>query len=101
MIGLGFSELPEREEEFNSLETDMDSNEKWYSVKEVSGILRVDRETVRRWILNQELEALVLPFRGSNRIRIYQSRRVSETALTRFIESRLTTRTEYRRRRAA
>jgi excisionase family DNA binding protein len=79
----------------------MDANEKWYSVKEVAAYLEVDRETVRRWILDGELEVFEFPCRSSNRIRIYVSRRVSRTELLRFIKSRTTERTVYRRRRAA
>jgi excisionase family DNA binding protein len=79
----------------------MDANEKWYSVKEVAAHLEVDPETVRRWILDGELEAFEFPCRSSRRPRIYISRRISRTELLRFIKSRMTERIERKRRRAA
>jgi predicted site-specific integrase-resolvase len=76
-------------------------SEKWYSVKEVAGILRVDRETVRRWIIGGWLRVLELPHESPFRHRVYISRRVSGSELERLIRIRTTELNEVRRHRAA
>lgn len=68
----------------------MDSNEKWYSVKEVAGVFEVSCDSVRRWIMRGKLRAFLMPGQSSRRKRIYQSFRISESELARFIRSQMT-----------
>ena len=59
--------------------------EKWYSVKEVAGILGFSEDTVIRQINRGFLKAFVLPGRSEKRRRIYKSRRVLGRDLSRYI----------------
>ena len=58
--------------------------EKWYSVKEVAGILSVSVDTVRRWIRRGLLRAFKMPVRSNKRIRRYECFRISDRDLGRF-----------------
>jgi excisionase family DNA binding protein len=55
------------------------SPEDLLTVREVAKQLRVDDSTVRRWIRNGVLEAIILPRRGAGRI--YRIRRSTLDAL--------------------
>jgi excisionase family DNA binding protein len=55
----------------------MDSDEKWYSVKEVAARLSVGCDSVRRWIKRGRLKAFKMPSLSSKRKRIFESFRVS------------------------
>ena len=68
----------------------MDSNEKWYAVKEVGARLSVSRDSVSRWIERGQLRALRLPGQSSKRKRVYISYRISESDLQRFERERST-----------
>ena len=68
----------------------MDSSERWLSVKEVAALLSVSPDTVRRLVKRSELRALVIPVRGSRRRRIYQSLRISDSEVMRFIRVNMT-----------
>jgi Helix-turn-helix domain len=61
--------------------------EKWYSVKEVAGILGFSEDTVIRRTNRGFLKALVLPGQSSVRRRIYQSRRIQGAEIIRFIKT--------------
>lgn len=63
----------------------MDSNEKWYSVKEFAGSLAVGRDTVIRWIQKGVLRAFKFPGQSNKRKRVYRSYRISESERQRFI----------------
>jgi excisionase family DNA binding protein len=62
----------------------MDSNEKWYSVKEVAARYGVSCDTIRRRIKRGILRALKLPSLSSKRKRIYECFRIAESELDRF-----------------
>ena len=68
----------------------MDSQGEWLSVKEVSALLRVSCDTVRRLVVRGEIQALRLPVRASRRRRNYQSLRIHGTEVERFIRRNLT-----------
>lgn len=64
----------------------MDSqSERWLSVKEVSGMLAVSPDTVRRLVVRKELKAWLLPVRSSRRVRVYQSLRIAYSEVMAFI----------------
>jgi excisionase family DNA binding protein len=65
----------------------MDSSEKWYSVKEVARILSVSVDTVRRMIRRGFLKALRLPVQSNRRKRKYESFRIADTELGRFVKN--------------
>ena len=62
----------------------MDSNEKWYSVKEVAARYGVSCDTIRRRIKRGILRALILPSLSSKRKRLYECFRIAESELDRF-----------------
>jgi excisionase family DNA binding protein len=68
----------------------MDSDEKWYSVKEFAGSLAVGRDTVIRWIQRGVLRAFRFPAPSKKRKRKYESYRISESERQRFIRSWMT-----------
>lgn len=57
----------------------MDSSEKWYFVKEVSGILGWSVDTIRRLVDRGFLKALTLPRTSGRRSRIYWSMRIAKS----------------------
>jgi len=63
----------------------MDSNEKWFSVKEVAGILSVSADSVRRWIDRGNLPAFRFPTHSNKRRRRFVSFRIAEKDLESFI----------------
>jgi excisionase family DNA binding protein len=65
----------------------MDSSEKWYSVKEVARILSVSVDTVRRLIRRGFLKALRLPVQSNRRKRKYESFRIADAELGRFVRT--------------
>jgi excisionase family DNA binding protein len=81
-----FSILPEKGEAFN-LETGMDVNEKWLSVKEVSGRLGWSVDTVRRLVDRGHIKAIVLPCRSGRRKRVYRSMRIAQSEIERCIKA--------------
>jgi excisionase family DNA binding protein len=83
----GLLGLPEREEEFNSWRQVMDSNEKWLSVKEVSGRLGWSVDTIRRLVDRGHMKAIVLPCRSGRRKRVYRSMRICESEIERCIRA--------------
>jgi hypothetical protein len=78
----------------------MDSNEKWYTVKQFAmsfgqnpftgkpDVMSVD--TVRRRIQDGLLKALRLPSRSNRRKRVYKTLLISETERQRFIRANMT-----------
>jgi len=69
----------------------MDSNEKWYSVKEVAARRGVSCDTVRRWIQRKLLRAFKFPGRSNNRRRrVYDCFRIAESELDRFTRANMT-----------
>ena len=68
----------------------MDSNEKWYSVKEVASRLSVSVDTVRRLIRRGLLKALRFPVRSNRRVRTYESFRIAESELLKFVRANTT-----------
>ena len=82
--------LPVREEAFQILETDMDANEKWYSVKEAAHLLGLGVDSVRRWIRKRLLKAFRMPVSSSRRPRSYECFRVAESELVRFMRVNMT-----------
>jgi DNA-directed RNA polymerase sigma subunit (sigma70/sigma32) len=80
----GLLSLPEREEEFNSWRQVMDSDEKWYSVKEVAGRYGVSRDTISRRIKKGKIRVLRFPSVSPKRKRGYDMDRISESELQRF-----------------
>jgi excisionase family DNA binding protein len=62
----------------------MDSNEKWFSVKEVAGMKGVSVDTVRRWIRRGLLKAFRLPVQSNRRKRKYECFRISSHHLDSF-----------------
>jgi excisionase family DNA binding protein len=68
----------------------MDSNEKWYSVKEVAALRGVSCDTVRRWIQRRLLRAFKFSERSNKRRRVYDCFRVAESELDRFTRARMT-----------
>lgn len=65
----------------------MDSSEKYYSVKEVSGILGWSVDTIRRLVDRGVMDALVLPKASGARKRKYRSMRISSSEITRCIRT--------------
>ena len=65
----------------------MDSNEKWLSVKEVSGMLGWSVDTIRRLIQKGYMGAIVLPCRTNRRKRVYHSMRISSSEVERCIKA--------------
>ncbi len=61
------------------------SPEKWYSVKEVAGLLGFSRDTVIRQIRRGYLKAFVLPGKSSVRRRPYESRRIKGSEILRYV----------------
>jgi transposase len=82
---------PGRERNSN-LETGMDSNEKWYAVKEVAARYGVSEDTIRRRIRTGIIRALL--FRrsqiSSKRKRKFDVHRISESELQRFERANFT-----------
>jgi len=68
----------------------MDSNEKWYAVKEVAAQLGVSDDTVRRRIRRKLLRALKFSEQSGGRHRKYECFRVAASELDRYIRSRMT-----------
>lgn len=62
----------------------MDSSEKWYSVKEVSGRYGWSVDTIRRQVRRGFLRAIVLPSSSGKRKRQYESMRIAESDLIRW-----------------
>ncbi len=60
--------------------------EKWYSAKEVAGILGFSEDTVIRQINRGFLKAFVLPGKSPFRRRTYKCRRVLGRELVRYID---------------
>lgn len=97
---MSFSAFPQGKEEFNTWRQGMDSNEKWYSVKEFACTFgqnpftgkpdKVSVDSVQRWIRRGLLKAFEYPRNSSNRPRIYIVRLISERERQRFIRSRMT-----------
>ena len=81
--------LPEREEEFNFGDPDMDSSERWYSVKEFAGSLSVGQDSVRRWIKAKKLRAFKMPKSSSQRRRVYDCHRIAESERQRFLRANM------------
>ena len=65
----------------------MDSNEKYYSVCEVSGILGWSVDTIRRLVDRGYMKALVLPCRSGRRHRVYRSMRIPKSEVDRCIRT--------------
>lgn len=63
----------------------MDSSEKWYSVKEVSGRLGWSVDTIRRLIDRGYMKALVLPQQSGKRKRVYRSARIAGSEVERCV----------------
>ncbi len=59
--------------------------ERWYSVKEVSGLLGFSRDTVIRQVRRGFLKAFVLPGKSSVRRRVYESRRIQGSEVLRYV----------------
>jgi len=68
----------------------MDSNEKWYAVKEVAAQLGVSCDTVRRRIRGKLLRAFKFSERSTRRTRNYECFRVSASEVDRYIRARMT-----------
>jgi excisionase family DNA binding protein len=65
----------------------MDVNEKWYSVKEVSGRLGWSVDTIRRLVDRGHMKAIVLPCRSGRRKRVYRSMRIAKSEVERVIKA--------------
>ena len=65
----------------------MDSNEKWYSVKEVSAKMSWGVDTIRRLVDRGYMKAVVLPCRSGRRRRTYRSMRIPESEIERCIKA--------------
>jgi hypothetical protein len=65
----------------------MDSSEKWYSIKEVSGRYGWSVDTIRRQVRRGYLRAIVLPRSSGKRKRQYESMRIAESELARWERS--------------
>ena len=63
----------------------MDVIGKWYSVKEVSAILRCSADTVRRLVQAGRLKAIKLTVASNKRIRRYVTLRIHSSEVDRFI----------------
>ena len=68
----------------------MESNEKWYSVKEVAARFGVSCDSVRRWIKRGKLKAFKMPSLSSKRKRIFECFRVASSELDRFLRANMT-----------
>jgi excisionase family DNA binding protein len=68
----------------------MESNEKWYSVKEVAALRGVSPDSVYRWIERRLIRAFRMPGRSNRRARAYQCFRISESELDRFTRANMT-----------
>lgn len=68
----------------------MSSDEKWYSVKEVSGKLGWSVDTIRRVVDRGEMKALMLTIRSNVRKRGYRSLRIPQSEIDRFIRNHST-----------
>ena len=66
----------------------MDSNEKWYSVKEFSALFGWSGDTVRRLVNRGFIRAIVLPQQSARRRRNYRSLRIHSSEAQR-LEQRL------------
>ena len=66
----------------------MDAQEKWYSVKEVAGMLGCSCDHIRRLVFRGHLKAIRLSVNYNKRKRRYVSLRISGTALAEFIRQR-------------
>jgi len=75
--------FPAREEEFTFEVFEMDSSEKWLSVKEVSARWGWSVDTIRRMIYRGILKAIILPQAG-RRKRIYRSARIAMSEVERI-----------------
>jgi len=58
---------------------------KWYSVKEVAGLLEFSRDTVIRQVKRGFLKAFVLPGKSAKRNRVYESRRIQGSEILRYV----------------
>jgi hypothetical protein len=58
--------------------------EKRYSMKELAGIWEVSVDSVRRLIMNGDLEALEFPQHSPVRNRVYKMRRIADSERLRF-----------------
>jgi hypothetical protein len=99
MNDLGFSIFPQGKRN-SRLETGMDSNEKWYTVKQFArsfgqnqftgrpDVVGVD--TVQRWIKRGFLKAFEFPRNSNKRRRVYITRLISEAERQRFVRERMT-----------
>jgi excisionase family DNA binding protein len=67
----------------------MDSNEKWYSVKEFAASLSVGVDCVRRWIKAKKLRAFKMPKTSPGRHRVYYCHRIAESERQRFIRAQM------------
>ena len=68
----------------------MDSDEKWYSVSEVSLRYRVGEDTIRRRIKSGHLRAMRLPRLSSRRKRSYETFLIPASELIRFERANMT-----------
>jgi len=65
----------------------MDSEEKWLSVKEVSGLFGWSVDTIRRLVDRGHMKAIVLPCRSNRRKRMYRSMRIARSEVERCIRA--------------
>jgi hypothetical protein len=65
----------------------MDSNEKYYAVCEVSGILGWSVDTIRRLVDRGYMKAIVLPVKSGRRKRLYRSMRIAKSEVERCIRT--------------
>lgn len=66
---------------------DMESSEKFLSVKEVSGMLGWSVDTIRRMIQSGFMVAIVLPCKSNRRRRVYRSMRIAKSEVERCIRA--------------
>jgi predicted DNA-binding transcriptional regulator AlpA len=66
---------------------DMESSEKFLSVKEVSGMLGWSVDTIRRMIQRGFMVAIVLPCKSNRRRRVYRSMRIAKSEVERCIRA--------------
>ena len=65
------------------------SPERWYSVKEVGECLGFSRDTVIRQVRKGFLKAFVLPGKSSVRRRVYESRRIQGSEISRYVREHM------------
>ena len=61
----------------------------WYSVKEVAGLLGFSRDTVIRQVRKGLLKAFVLLGKSSVRRRVYESRRIQGSEISRYVREHM------------